>query len=512
MNEAEQMMALFLGCEQAFGRTEVLPEIDPAKQGKRKVRSWLDKRPPTVEDWRAHLDGLRGIGIIPLRGDQVRWGAVDIDVYDGLDLLDLNRRIQEARLPLVVCRSKSGGPHLFCFTSEWVPATLMMEKLGSMAAFLGFGQSEIFPKQSSMGRSAGGECDYGNWINMPYFGRERYLRYALDGTGRAITGVPEFVGFCTQRFTSAEGLAKLSFAGAESGADRLPEGPPCLNRLFSPQYKNEYRNISLCNAAVYLKLAFPEGEKWKTELNRVNQMLVVPVDDRELTAVKESYGKKDYKYQCNKEPLCALCDSALCRRRKFGVAAGTASTFAGNRSLTLVKSEPPVWFLDVEGHRVALTTDQLQNSKDFQARIMEELQIVQPVFKREEWEEIVRGLMAHVSVIEIPEEFKPFGQFREALFEFLERAGHEGPEGLLRGVPVTDVNGWHFRLKDLCEYLKHHNRQDKPGQINTWLKDLGGVRGSGHYEKRHINFWTLPKGAIPDTGQISGPAARAENF
>ena len=41
------------------------------------------------------------------------------------------------KLPLIVCRSKSGGAHVFLFTSDYVSAKLMRDKLVQIRAVLG---------------------------------------------------------------------------------------------------------------------------------------------------------------------------------------------------------------------------------------------------------------------------------------------------------------------------------------------------------------------------------------
>ena len=53
-----------------------------------------------------------------------------------------------------------------------------------MAKALGFGDMEIFPKQTELLAERG---DVGNFLNLPYHGGIRGMRYALDDNGEAIT-------------------------------------------------------------------------------------------------------------------------------------------------------------------------------------------------------------------------------------------------------------------------------------------------------------------------------------
>jgi hypothetical protein len=83
-----------------------------------------------------------------------------------------------------LCRSKSGGAHVFCFTNEFVPASLMRAKLQAMASILGYAKTEIFPKQNNVKAERG---DVGNFLNMPYHGGNKSVRYAVDDKGNSMT-------------------------------------------------------------------------------------------------------------------------------------------------------------------------------------------------------------------------------------------------------------------------------------------------------------------------------------
>ena len=53
-----------------------------------------------------------------------------------------------------------------------------------MAEALGFGGCEIFPKQTEILVERG---DTGNFLNLPYHGGIRGLRYAFDEDGNALS-------------------------------------------------------------------------------------------------------------------------------------------------------------------------------------------------------------------------------------------------------------------------------------------------------------------------------------
>ena len=80
----------------------------------------------------------------------------------------LINQIGNLNLPLIVFRSKSGGAHVFLFTEEYVSASLMQDKLNEIRSVLGYGGSEVFPKQ----RELKSKDDTGNFLNLPYFNGE----------------------------------------------------------------------------------------------------------------------------------------------------------------------------------------------------------------------------------------------------------------------------------------------------------------------------------------------------
>ena len=68
----------------------------------------------TDKHWEDHLNGIEpSLGIIPINEDnECRWGCIDVDKYT-LDHKEILKKVNQYMLPLWVCRSKSGGAHIF---------------------------------------------------------------------------------------------------------------------------------------------------------------------------------------------------------------------------------------------------------------------------------------------------------------------------------------------------------------------------------------------------------------
>ena len=138
---------IFTGLERAHGVTFVDKKgVDGEKI---KGKSFVKRETVTDDMWLRHLQGTEpSLGIIPINEEnKCIWGCLDIDSYAGFDHQKLINKIKLLKLPLVVFRSKSGGAHVFCFTTVPVTAQLMRDKLLSVSAVLGYGGSEVFPKQ-----------------------------------------------------------------------------------------------------------------------------------------------------------------------------------------------------------------------------------------------------------------------------------------------------------------------------------------------------------------------------
>ena len=117
-------MKLFSGYEHAYGQYKV---FNKSAEGKLSGRALTISEPPTIKNYQDHLNGEDYIlGIIMLKSDNTcSFGAIDIDIKGAITLNekleDLEKRIKDT--PLVLCRSKSGGAHLYLFLDPPVKAT-----------------------------------------------------------------------------------------------------------------------------------------------------------------------------------------------------------------------------------------------------------------------------------------------------------------------------------------------------------------------------------------------------
>ena len=477
---AFQFHDLFTCNKEVYGQTTLTGKTRD-RDGKADSRSFLVKSELTTDVWEQHLKGEKIIGCTPLiNEDQVRWGALDVDVYQESNTIeDILKHVSNHNLPFVVCRSKSGGAHVYLFFSEPVNAAAVIDKLKSFSAFFGQGACEIYPKQPKISNRKD-DSKYGNWINMPYSGNPT-LQYAFNKDGKALNP-QEFIELANATKLTKEQFAKLDVPAIDS--EKLPEGPPCLNYIFQNRTQHsESRNVTLSNVAVYLKKAHPT--EWKQLLHKYNRLFQEPLEDREVESIVNSYSKKDYKYQCASQPLCKYCDAKLCGQRKFGI--GQEEFLPNNRSLIQLKSDPPLWFLTLDDAEIQLTTEQFDNFNMFNQRVMERLLFKFPPIKQEDWVKQQNLLLKNCTQVEIPFEMTPTGQLVEYVSMFCASAS-DNPNNIKMG-PIKINGNFLFRMVDLKDYLAQQRFKELPdNKILSVIKQVLKADAVTHTIKEPIKL------------------------
>jgi hypothetical protein len=303
----ERFKNIFEGLDRAHGVT-IVGESNGNGQ-KVKGKSFVKREAVTDDLWENHLKGIENLGIIPINdNNECKWGCIDIDSYAGFDHKKLINKIKQFNLPLIVCRSKSGGAHVFLFTKDYVSASLMQDKLNEIRSVLGYGGSEVFPKQ----RELKSKDDTGNFLNLPYFNCSQTTRYAFLESGEAAS-IESF-------FELYERYKQQDISTIEIKRPETPysDGPPCIELMAQNKIGEGGRNNALFHYGVYAKSKWPEN--WKTKLILFNESAMAqPLSDIEVNIITKQHEKKDWGYKCNDQPMCAFCNKSKCRVRKYGI-------------------------------------------------------------------------------------------------------------------------------------------------------------------------------------------------
>lgn len=124
--------------------------------------------------------------------------------------------------------------------------------------------------------------------------------------------------------------------------------------------------------------------------------------------------------------------------RDFGIGS-EAETMPQVGGLTIMLSEPRLYFMNVNGKRIQLFTEQLQNPMLWQRACMEQANLMPPTIKGKKWQNMVQSLMRDAVTIEVPPELTISGQFRELLKTYCTgRVRAMVPEELELGKPWTE--------------------------------------------------------------------------
>ena len=108
----------------------------------------------------------------------------------------------------------------FLFTTVPIDAEILRNKLLSVSAVLGYGNSEVFPKQIKLNSKE----DTGNFLNLPYFNSQKTTRYAFRENGEAAT-IDAFFETYERNKLTPEQLENLNIKRKQSD---FIDGPPCI--------------------------------------------------------------------------------------------------------------------------------------------------------------------------------------------------------------------------------------------------------------------------------------------
>ena len=461
---------IFEGLKIAYGQYQ---KGDRAANGnKQGGKAFIVRKNVSDDLWEKHLQGEGpALGIIPITEDNTcRWGCIDIDEYN-FDHSKLIQSIRNLNLPLIVCRSKSGGAHVFLFTTEFISASLMQSTLKKMSIALGYEGSEIFPKQTEILVERG---DTGNFLNLPYHNQMKGLRYAINDNGSGCT-LEEFYKLYDVYSCSKEEVEKIKIKENKI-EEAFPLGPPCLNKLASTGFGEGSRNNALFNIAVYYKQANPDT--WEDEIVKANIKYMDPaLSNSEVQQLIKSINRKGYdKYRCKDAPINSVCQSGLCRTKRFGVGFGEEEMpILGN--LTKYTSNPPQWFLDVGESRIELKTEQLYSSPLFALACLDQANLVVPVPKAKDWKELfLKPMMQNLQQIEPLQSLDPINEITGLLQDWTtNRQSARTLDDIFNKLPFTEGEFTYFRLEDFYAFCKKNNWEMDKIKTGNLLKRLEDI-------------------------------------
>lgn len=515
---ASRLALLFRGLSRAHGEYVIPVEAqrNAAKGGKIEGEARTVRKPVTPEVWSSHTSGVTGLGLVPVNDEGTCYfSAIDIDVYP-LDIDLIERAVAAAGLPLLPTTTKSGGVHLYLFTSEGVPASLVRQKLGEWTVALGYPKAEIFPKQDII-ESAG---DVGNWINLPYFDVDAHGHSQRHGVlGGAPLTLEQYCTRADSLSVSRDQLATIDLVN-ETKDDDFVQAPPCLQCIARNRgFVVGARNNGMFAVGVYLRKRYPDD--WKEKLSYYNGKFSTPaIPESELKVIAKSVGKKKYNYNCDDQPLKGYCNRAICTTRDFGIGRVEDVNWGVNIDPQALKIDtaPPYWLVVINGVQVKFFSEDLQLQTRFQKLCMEFVQYMPPLLPGAKWNRVVNDVIGNAKLIAAPEEASMVGELAYLLEQFCTVFPQaETKEEILVGKPWTDTEEGitYFRAGDFKKYLesqKFHGLNGGGAHLYSELRELGVDHTQFWVAERNIRAWSIarymntpvevPPRRVKDEGQM----------
>lgn len=459
----ERFKEVFAGLQTAYGQTKITDEL--SENGKHEAKSFTKKEPVTDLLWQKHLNGDEpALGIVPIREDnRCKWGCIDIDTYP-FDHKDFIKKIRDKNIPMILFRSKSGGAHVFLFAKEFVAASLMRERLKKIASTLGYAKAEIFPKQDYIRADRG---DTGSFLNVPYHGNNKSVRFAFDDNGEALK-IEEFFKLYDKYSLTEKELVNLKISETDNTDDFLKGAPPCLQTILKDGMPEGGRNDMMYNIGVYLKKRFPN--EWESKMYVYNeQYMKPPLKHTEMTKSIESLGKKDYLYKCKLEPIVSFCNSKVCSKREFGV--GDNVPPPEITGISKYPSDPPLYFVNIDGLSVEVDDITLHDPEKFSVACMNQISKPMLPLGKIIWRKQLVKLFEKLQMLDAPDSSKIDVQIKDLLADFINKAPGKKIDDLKRGLPFTEDGITYFKFKDFWKYIQRSKSWTIQKQRTTKLLD-----------------------------------------
>jgi hypothetical protein len=459
----ERFKEVFAGLQTAYGQTKITDEL--SENGKHEAKSFTKKEPVTDLLWQKHLNGDEpALGIVPIREDnRCKWGCIDIDTYP-FDHKDFIKKIRDKNIPMILFRSKSGGAHVFLFAKEFVAASLMRERLKKIASTLGYAKAEIFPKQDYIRADRG---DTGSFLNVPYHGNNKSVRFAFDDEGEALK-IEEFFKLYDKYSLTEKQLVNLKISETDNTDDFLKGAPPCLQTILKDGMPEGGRNDMMYNIGVYLKKRFPN--EWEAKMYIYNEKYMKPpLKHTEMTKSIESVGKKDYLYKCKQDPIVSFCNSKVCSKREFGV--GDNVPPPEITGISKYPSDPPLYFVNIDGLSVEVDDITLHDPEKFSVACMNQISKPMLPLGKIIWRKQLVKLFEKLQMLDAPDSSKIDVQIKDLLADFINKAPGKKIDDLKRGLPFTEDGITYFKFKDFWKYIQRSKSWTIQKQRTTKLLD-----------------------------------------
>lgn len=491
----------FSGLQRNYGFADLSEMMIDPQTGKNQPKKYgWTHRQITDQDYADHLSGKKSIGIQPCDDDgMARFGAIDIDSKDYKDFsvkkyLDI---IKSYDLPLIPVKSKSGGLHLYLFLKEPVKALIIKKFLESLLFTLKLPlRTEIYPKQTELGKDSEGKFIDGNFINLPYYNKAE--RISINFDGKEFT-FEQFIKVIEANLKTTDELEEFSLAHVKTvlqgGPSEFDDGPPCL-QMMTKSPLDDGRDRWLYNYMVFAKKRYQD--KWeemvidapkKYFLKDSNGLVVDDWGEKKVRDKIRSWKKDSTKgYTCTQEPIANFCMKSECVKRKYGFLSDRKVLFPKLSSLVKIKYPEPEYTFNVElpngdsKNVKAKHIKQIVLQEEIRSIIAAAADFVPPKVKSNEFQEVLDNLFPPKEELLPPKGTTPDEQLEEYLKDYVNGPQAKSNAAFKTGAVLIEGDHAYFKYQSFYNSLKSKDWRENKSKTAEKIIQIGGGK-----EKTEIN-------------------------
>jgi len=493
----KKFIEIFTGLKRNFGFAKIEKGYTDPETGKLQLKpgdyGW-SSRPIEEKDYLEHLSGKKSIGVQPCNDEgMAKFGAIDIDHYKNFSPKKYLDTIKEHSIPVIPCRSKSGGLHIYIFLKEPVKATIIRNFLSTLLFTFGLkAKTEIFPKQTELGEDDNGKLQNGHFINLPYYKKTERCALNFDGTEFTFD---QFIEVINTNLKSREELENFSLAHIKTvlqgGAEEFNEGPPCLQAITRACQNggklNDDRDRFLYNYMVFAKKKYYDN--WEDKVKQAAREYFIydqKWDDNYVDFKIKGWKKETKGHLCNEEPIVNFCMKSECIKRKFGIASDRRKAFPALSGLQKINYRPdPEYTFNVacpDGEKVkqvhAKSIEYLTDQRKIRNIIGVAANFVPPMQKGNIYQEIIDNLFnSQLDDIEPPEETSPEGQLFNYMKEYINGPKAETNIAFKSGSTLWEDEYAYFKFEPFFDTLKNKEWKIKTQQTAHMIKTNKKILG-----------------------------------
>jgi hypothetical protein len=483
----------FSGLQRNYGFADLSEMMIDPQTGKNQPKKYgWTHRQITDQDYIDHLNGKKSIGIQPCNDEGLaRFGAIDIDSKDYKDFsvkkyLDI---IKSYDLPLIPVKSKSGGLHLYLFLKEPVKTLIIKKFLESLLFTLKLPlRTEIYPKQTELGKDSEGKFIDGNFINLPYYNKAE--RISINFDGKEFT-FEQFIKVIEANLKTASELEEFSLAHVKTvlqgGPSEFDDGPPCL-QMMTKNPLDDGRDRWLYNYMVFAKKRYQD--KWeemvidapkKYFLKDSNGLVVDDWGEKKVRDKIRSWKKDSTKgYTCTQEPIVNFCMKSECVKRKYGFLSDRKILFPKLSSLVKIKYPEPEYTFNVElpsGESKSVKAKNIKQivlQEEIRSIIAAAADFVPPKVKSNEFQEVLDSLFPPKEELLPPKGTTPDEQLEEYLRDFVNGPQAKSNASFKSGAVLVEGDHVYFKYQSFYNTLKNKDWREDKSKTAEKIIHIGG--------------------------------------